>query len=405
MNSNNSQTTATSAEEPQQIVIMTHMADGIVADAPKDVEATVTTAKTAEENNIPPAPKTSNDVSENKDNDRISSFSIRKRFGRKDSGAEATKSSPIHIPPATKAPKETLKAVYAAGKYKAGLALNVLCVQSFMAGIYIAFAGHLYLAVGGGVLGSALFPAGLIAVILTSAELFTGDALIFVASVLGGQVTIWKLMRNWSVSWLSNLAGSLVWAYIMAYVSDALVDSHAAELAIKVAEKKALNELHHIFIKAIGANFMVCVAVWQGTCAEEVAGKVLALWFPTASFVMMGFDHVVANMFLIPIGMMLGADVSVGRLFAALAMATLGNIVGGGLMVGAVYWYVFDSMASFGGLTSRIRQTMRPVGRNLHNSLSFSHARSKRNNLALNSHEDEHAHDGKLPQYREEFTA
>ena len=305
-----------------------------------------------------------------------------------------TTGPPIVIPPSTKAPKQTLQAVYAAGKYKAGLTLPILCVQSFMAGIYIAFAGHLYLVVGGGVLGSSLFPGGLIAVVLTSAELYTGDALIFVASVLGGQVAFRSLLRNWTVSWCCNFVGSLVWAYFLAYLSGALHDSHAVELAIQVAEKKALNELSHIFIKAIGANFMyvliyvktnwsvcfvslvfnyslltgifpslpffhrVCVAVWQGTCAEEVAGKVLALWFPTAAFVMMGFDHVVANMFFIPIGMMFGANVSVGRMFAALAMATLGNAVGGGIGVGMIYWYVFDSLASFGGLTSRIRQNM-----------------------------------------------
>ena len=70
-----------------------------------------------------------------------------------------------------------------------------------MAGIFIAFAGQLYLSVGGGIIGAVLFPGGLIAVILTSAELFTGDALIFVASVLGGQVPIHRLVRNWCVSW------------------------------------------------------------------------------------------------------------------------------------------------------------------------------------------------------------
>jgi formate/nitrite transporter FocA (FNT family) len=147
----------------------------------------------------------------------------------------------------------------------------------------------------------------------------------------------------------------------MSYLSNALVDSGAQELTIKVAEKKALNEMYAIFIKGIGANFMVCVAVWQGTCAEEVAGKILALWFPTASFVMLGFDHVVANMYLLPIGMMLGANITVGRMFAALFMATLGNIIGGGIFVGAVYWYVFDSMsaASIDGLATRVRESVK----------------------------------------------
>lgn len=257
---------------------------------------------------------------------------------------------------ATKAPKETLLAVYRTGEYKAGLPLNLLMVQSFMAGLYIAMAGHLFLAVGGGLVGGFLFPTGLIAVILTSAELFTGDALVFVASVLGGRVSFQKLLRNWTVSWIMNFAGCLCWAYVLAYASDSLEDMGKDDFAIEVAMKKAKGPWLSIFLRSIGANFMVCVGVWQATCAEEVAGKILALWFPIAAFVILGFDHCIANQFLIPVGMMLGADISISHmLFKALLPATLGNIVGGGLLVGATYWYVYDSMASSKRLFSGIR--------------------------------------------------
>lgn len=258
---------------------------------------------------------------------------------------------------ATKPPKETLQAVYKAGQYKAGLPINLLMVQSFMAGVYIAMAGHLFIAVGGGVLGAAVFPTGLIAVVLTSAELFTGDALVFVASVLGGKVGLRKLARNWSVSWIMNFAGCLTWAWALAYASDSLEDLGMADLAVKIALKKANQPWWNIFLKAIGANFMVCVGVWQATCAEEVAGKILAIWFPISAFVMMGFDHVVANQFFIPVGMMYGADISVSHLlFQAILPATLGNIVGGGFFVGAVYWYVYDSMTGDKKLFARIRE-------------------------------------------------
>jgi formate/nitrite transporter len=246
---------------------------------------------------------------------------------------------------ATKSPKDTLEAVYKAGEYKAGLPLNLLAVQSFMAGIYIAMAGHLYLAVGGGVLGAALFPTGLIAVILTNAELFTGDSLVFVASVLGRRVKFSKLLRNWSVAWTMNFVGCLFWASCLAYASDSIQDLGKTEFAMTVALKKAKQSWLSIFLKGIGANFMVCVGVWQAMCAEEVAGKILALWFPISAFVIMGFEHCVANQFMIPIGMMLGADISIKELLLeALLPATLGNIVGGGIMVGAIYWYVYDSM-------------------------------------------------------------
>ena len=272
---------------------------------------------------------------------------------------------------ATKAPKETLEAVYKAGEYKAGLSLNLLMVQSFMAGIYIAMAGHLYLAVGGGVLGAALFPTGLIAVVLTSAELFTGDALVFVASVLGKRVGFGKLLRNWAVAWIMNFAGCLFWAAVLAYASDSLVDLGQSDLAVNIALKKANQPWKNIFLKGIGANFMVCVGVWQATCAEEVAGKVLAIWFPISAFVMMGFDHVVANQFLIPVGMMLGADISISQmLFKAILPATLGNIVGGGVMVGAVYWYVYDSMAGSKISFSRIREAWQIARRRHMNKIS-----------------------------------
>jgi formate/nitrite transporter len=201
--------------------------------------------------------------------------------------------------PSTKAPKDALKAVYAAGKYKAALTLDILVVQSFMAGLYIGMASHLYLAIGGSVLGAVFFCTGFIAVLLTSAELFTGDALIFVAAVLGGQVSIRSLCRNWTVSWICNMVGCLAWAYFMVYLPDSLEDLDKNEYAIKVALAKANQPWGAIFLKGIGGNFMVCLGVWQFTCAEEVAGKVLALFFPITGFVIMSFDHCVANQFFI----------------------------------------------------------------------------------------------------------
>jgi formate/nitrite transporter len=259
----------------------------------------------------------------------------------------------------TKAPKDTLLAVYMTGEHKAALPLNLLMIQSFMAGVYIAMAGHLYIAVGGGLLGSALFPTGLIAVLLTSAELFTSDALVFVASVLGGRVSFYKLLRNWTVSWIMNFAGCLCWGSVMAYASNSLEDLDKVDVALAVALRKANEPWLGIFLKGIGANFMVCVGIWQATCAEEVAGKILALWFPIAAFVMLGFDHCIANQFFIPVGMMWGADISISHLLVhALLPATLGNIVGGGVLVGGVYWYVYDSMASTKKLMHGIRESI-----------------------------------------------
>ena len=173
----------------------------------------------------------------------------------------------------TKSPSQTLDAVYSAGQYKAGLRLDVLSLQSFMAGIYIAAAGQLFLSLGGGILGAAFFATGILGVVLTSGELFTGDALIFVAALLGGRVRIRHVLRNWTVSWTLNFAGCLAWAFVIGYASDALQDVGKVEFAIQV------ETFLSTFLKGIAANFLVCVGVWQATCAEEVAGKVLALFF------------------------------------------------------------------------------------------------------------------------------
>ena len=271
-----------------------------------------------------------------------------------------------------KTPKDTLQAVYKAGIYKASLPLHLLCIQSFIAGTYIALAGHIFLQLNGGVLGAIFFPTGIIATVFTSAELFTGDALVFVASVLGNKVSIWSLLRNWTVSWIFNFLGCLAWASLLGYASGAL--DAQRDFAITVALKKVSATWIQIFIKAIGANFLVCLGVWQATCAEEASGKILAIWFPVAGFVIMGFDHVIANQFLIPMGMMFGADVSVSHLLIhALLPATLGNIVGGGICIGAVYWYVFDSMGNSIYLLSRIR---------LHTTAKYLHAFDKEHGIA-----------------------
>ena len=257
--------------------------------------------------------------------------------------------------PGTKSPSQTLGAVYSAGQYKAGLRLDVLSLQSFMAGIYIAAAGQLFLSLGGSILGAAFFATGILGVVLTSGELFTGDALIFVAALLGGRVRIRHVLRNWTVSWTLNFAGCLAWAFVIAYASDALQDVGKVEFAIKVAEKKAGQTFLSTFLKGIAANFLVCVGVWQATCAEEVAGKVLALFFPITAFVASGFDHCIANQFFFPVGMLLGADISIGNMFFKLVAATLGNVLGGGIFVGAVYWYCFEEMSHSQHLKRKIR--------------------------------------------------
>ena len=255
----------------------------------------------------------------------------------------------------TKSPSQTLGAVYSAGEYKAGLRLDMLSLQSFMAGIFVAAAGHLFLSLGGGILGATFFTAGHLGVVLTSGELFTADALILVAALLGGRIRIRDILRNWTVSWTLNFAGCLAWAYIIGHASGALQDVGKVEYAIEVAETKAAQSFLSTFLKGIAANFLVCGGMWQATCADDVAGKALALFFPITAFVASGFDHCIANQFFLLVGMLFGANISIGNLFTSIIAATLGNIVGGVVFVGIVYWYCFEEMSRSQELQGKIR--------------------------------------------------
>jgi formate/nitrite transporter len=201
--------------------------------------------------------------------------------------------------PGTKVPTDALKAIYASGKARAAMPLDVLIVQSIMAGLYIGMATHLLFAIGGGVLGAVFFPIGLLGIIMTGAELFTGDILFFLPSLLSGHVSVRSVCRNWTVSYFGNFAGCVAWAYFMVYLPGALEDIGKNEVAIKVALAKANQAWGSIFLKGIGANFMVCLAIWQATCAEEVTGKLLAIFLPLSGFVIMGLEHCIANQFII----------------------------------------------------------------------------------------------------------
>lgn len=245
-----------------------------------------------------------------------------------------------------KSTQEGLQALYEMGKQRASLSLDVLVVQSVMAGLYISMGCNFLLSVGGDFLGAAVFPAGLIAVTLTGAELFTGDVLIFTLGYLAGHVPAKSVLRNWAIGWIGNWAGTLLWSYFLAYQSDALEVADRVSFAIANAERRTEAELIEIFLKGIAANFMVCLGFWQATLADDVTGKIFGLWFPIAGFAAIGFDHVIANQFFLSIGMMLGADITIGRYAAALSIATFGNIVGGGFIVGAALWYAYDKRST-----------------------------------------------------------
>lgn len=152
------------------------------------------------------------------------------------------------------------------------------------------------------------------------------------------------MLRHWFLTFFGNLAGSLFVMAIIAGYGGILDDEAYRSQTIKFATTKVIKpEWHQIFLRGIGANWLVCLACFLACCAREFFSKLVAIWWPTFAFVILGFDHVIANMFYIPMAIFLGhPQITVGMyIWKSMIPALLGNIVGGGLFVAVVYWYLF----------------------------------------------------------------
>ena len=194
----------------------------------------------------------------------------------------------------------------------------------------------------GRVLAGLAFSLGLVLVVVGGAELFTGNNLVVMAWA-ARKITTGQLLRNWALVYVANLVGALGSALMMWWSGAlGLGGGAVAETAIAIAEAKVALGFTEALFRGILCNVLVCLAVWLSFAAHDVPGKVLAIIFPISAFVALGFEHSVANMYLIPIAMLAGAEsVTAAGFLANLIPVTLGNIVGGGGFVALVYWLIY----------------------------------------------------------------
>jgi formate/nitrite transporter len=151
------------------------------------------------------------------------------------------------------------------------------------------------------------------------------------------------MLLHWFVTFWGNLAGSLfVMALITGYGGVFKVAAYHTEVETFANTKVVVPEWHMIFLRGIGANWLVCLACFLAFTAREYFSKVVAIWWPTFAFVCLGLDHVVANMFFVPMAIFLGAPkiTIVYYIWKSMIPALIGNIIGGGLFVGVMYWYL-----------------------------------------------------------------
>ena len=254
------------------------------------------------------------------------------------------------------APKELVAKATEVAITRSETSVSKTLVLAFLAGAYIALGGLLAVMIGGGVPGiaaenpglqkllmGAVFPLGLMMCAIAGADLFTGNTAYFIPPLMSGRLKVSQLLRNWSLVYLGNFAGALFVAFFMTYQTGLFDNAPWHDSILNIADAKTGNPFFKTFLKGIGANWLVALAMWLSFASKDVVGKLAAIWFPVMAFVAMGFEHSVANMYFIPTAIFYGSSVSWAEFFVSnLIPATLGNIVGGGGLVGLLYWYVYN---------------------------------------------------------------
>lgn len=257
----------------------------------------------------------------------------------------------------------------AAGVAKAGRDAPALIILGLLAGAFIAF-GAIFMTVvltgAGGLpwgvarlLAGIVFSLGLILVIVCGAELFTGDSLMIVAFA-SRRITLGALLRAWTLVYVGNIAGALGTAALMFLAGQHGFSGGAVgKTALAIASAKAALPTIQLFFLAVLCNVLVCLAVWMSFGARSMTDKVMVIVPPVAAFVAAGFEHSIANLYFLPYGLAIkswaGPEfwAAIGQSAAAypeltasgalhnIVVATVGNLFGGSLMVGAVYWFVY----------------------------------------------------------------
>lgn len=257
-------------------------------------------------------------------------------------------------------PKEIAERVENVGVTKARLSLLATGMLGVLAGAFIGL-GALYFVIvasDGGlgfaatrVLGGVCFSLGLMLVVIAGAELFTGNNLLAMAWA-DGKVSTLEVLRNWVIVCVANFVGAVGLAALVFWSGHAEMNGGAVgHTYLAIAAAKTSMPIAEAFFRGVLCNVLVCMAVWMALAGRSVVDKMVAIVFPISAFVAAGFEHSIANMYFIPLAMMLeaagatlpaGADaIGVAGLLRNLAPVIAGNIVGGSVLVALVYHVIY----------------------------------------------------------------
>jgi formate/nitrite transporter len=262
-----------------------------------------------------------------------------------------------------KTPDQIARTAVTTGETKAATSWDKTLLASFLAGAYISFGAMVAVTVSSGLdpelwgtlptlFTGIAFTLGLVLVLVAGSSLLTGNMLLVPISALAGRISARDVARNLGLVLLGNVVGALFVAYFLAIQTGVIGSSGAEEgttaamtyeRLVGIAETKALDEsAWQIFLRALGANWLVCLAVWMAMASDAISGKILAMFFPVMAFVAMGFDHVVANMFFLPAALFAGMpEIGWDDILRNWGLAFVGNLVGAVVFVASSYWYLY----------------------------------------------------------------
>ncbi len=258
-------------------------------------------------------------------------------------------------------PKAIFEAACDAGCARCRLSPGQQLVMATLGGALFAIGGLLAIVVGHGsgdllqanpglaaLVFGAVFAVGAVLAILTGAHLFPDNCGLAAPALLVGAIRPRGLLRNWGLAYVGNFVGSIFVALFLAYwagianIKAGGLGEIVGAAAAKVAEGKISLGWGPAFLRGLGCGWLVCLAAWLAIASGDIAGRILAVWLPVMAFAALGFEHSIANMFFIPLGMFNGANVTFGDLLLSnLLPVTIGNVVGGAGFVGLVYWWLY----------------------------------------------------------------
>ena len=258
-------------------------------------------------------------------------------------------------------PPQIAEKVERIGVAKARMPLLAMCMLGVVAGGFIGLGALFSVIVTSDasltfglsrLLAGVAFSLGLILVVIAGAELFTGNNLLVMAWA-ERKITTGELARNWAVVFIANAAGAIGLALIVWLANHGTMNAGEVGLQyVRIAAAKVSLPFVEAFFKGVLCNLLVCLAVWLSFAGHSVADKIPAIVFPISAFVAAGFEHSIANLYFIPMGMLLAGSVPAGTvagsdalnimgLLSNLIPVTLGNIAGGSLMVALVYYVIY----------------------------------------------------------------